>query len=71
MLSIDDSQEGFLPERNTTRYLYKMMTMLSEAKRKKMTAFILLLDFEKAFDSVNISCLITKLNAYGIKGKIL
>lgn len=68
---IDDAQEGFLPEKNTTRYLYKMMASLHEVKRKKMTALILLIDFEKAFDSVSVPCLIAKMAKLGIQGKIL
>ena len=40
---IDDAQEGFLPGRNTSRYLYKMLSSLHEIKRRKKTAFILLI----------------------------
>ena len=68
---LDEAQEGFLPEKNTTRYLYKMMSCLHEVKRKKMTALLLLIDFEKAFDSVSIPCLIAKLSYLGVKGKLL
>ena len=68
---IDDAQEGFLPGRNTSRYLYKMLSSLHEVKRRKMTAFILLIDFEKAFDSVPIPCLIIKLYNNGVGGKFL
>lgn len=68
---IDEAQEGFLPDKNTTRYLYKMISCLSEVKRRKLTALVLLIDFEKAFDSVSVPCLIMKLFRYGIKGKIL
>ena len=69
--TIDEAQEGFLPEKNTTRYLYKMMSCLHEVKRKRMTALLLLIDFEKAFDSVSIPCLIAKLSYLGLKGKML
>ncbi|KAL5262235.1 hypothetical protein ACHWQZ_G007826 [Mnemiopsis leidyi] len=68
---IDESQEGFLPDKNTTRYLYKMLSCLHEIKRRKMTALLLLIDFEKAFDSVSVPCLIAKLYHLGIKGKML
>lgn len=68
---IDDAQEGFLPHRNTTRYLYKMISSIHEVRRKKMTAMILLIDFEKAYDSVPINCLLYKLHKFGIRGKIL
>ena len=67
----DDAQEGLLPGRNTSRYLYKMLSSLHEIKRCKMTAFILLIDFEKAFDSAPIPNLIIKLHNNGVGGKFL
>jgi exonuclease III len=68
---IDDEQEGFRSKRNTTRYLYKMVSRLDESKRKKLTTFLLCIDFSKAFDSVWINGLIVKLYKYNIKGKVL
>ena len=68
---IDECQEGFLPKRNTSRYLYRMISSLHEVKRKKMTAMLLLIDFEKAYDSVPVKCLISKLHDVGVGGKIL
>ena len=68
---MDDAQEGFLPHRNTTRYLYKMLASLHEIRRRKLTAMILLIDFEKAYDSVPVKCLLYKLHELGIRGKIL
>ena len=68
---IDDAQEGFLPHRNTTRYLYKMNASVAEARRRKMSAMLLFLDFEKAFDSVPVTSLIVKLHRYGISGAFL
>ena len=49
---LDSPQEGFTTKRSTTRYLFKLMANLHEARRKKLTAMILLIDFQKAFDSV-------------------
>ena len=68
---IDEAQEGFLPQRNTTRYLYKMTASIAEAKRRKLTAMLLFIDFEKAFDSVPIASLIVKLHRYGVSGLFL
>ena len=68
---LDIEQEGFCPQRSTTRYLFKLMANLNEAKAKKLTSMILLIDFQKAFDSVWIPGLITKLYSYGITGNIL
>ena len=67
---MDDEQEGFLPARSTTRYLYKMLSTLQETRRRKATAFLLLIDFEKAFDSVSHPCLLFKLYKIGVKGKL-
>ena len=68
---IDEAQEGFLPRKNTSRYLYRMIASLKEAQRAKLTSLLLLIDFEKAYDSVPVSCLIVKLHRLGIKGRIL
>ena len=68
---LDTPQEGFCPNKSTTRYLYKLMTNLHSAKQKKLAAMILLIDFEKAFDSVWIPGLVLKLYNYGIKGNFL
>ena len=68
---IDDSQEGFLPQRSTTRYLYKMTAAVAEARRRKLSTILLFLDFEKAFDSVSTTAMIFKLNRNGVAGKFL
>ena len=68
---IDEEQEGFRSQRNTSRYLYKMISRLDESKRKKMTTFLLCIDFSKAFDSVWVNGLIAKLYNYKIRGKVL
>ena len=68
---IDSSQEGFLPNRSTSRYLYKMTASVAEARKRKMSSILLFLDFEKAFDSVSTSAMIFKLSQHGISGKFL
>ena len=68
---IDEEQEGFRPTRNTVRYLYKMIAMLDECRKRKFTTFLLCIDFSKAFDSVWVNGLIVKLNSYNIKGNVL
>ena len=68
---LDEEQEGFRPQRNTARYLYKLVATLDECKRKKLTTFLLCIDFSKAFDSVWVKGLIFKLSKYQIQGNIL
>ena len=68
---LDEDQEGFTRGRSTTRYLFRLVANLNEIKRKKMACIILFIDFEKAFDSVHIPTLITKLNKFGVNGKLL
>ena len=68
---LDDEQEGFRATRNTTRYLYKLIASLKEAQKKKLTTFLLCIDFEKAFDSVWLKGLIVKLHDLNINGRIL
>ena len=68
---LDDEQEGFRSQRNTSRYLYKLISSLDECKRKQLTTFLLCIDFTKAFDSVWIKGIIVKLAKFGIKGRVL
>ena len=68
---IDNAQEGFLPQRSTTRYLYKMSASIAEARKKRLNVILLFCDFEKAFDSISTSAMIFKLNMLGISGDFL
>ena len=68
--NVDEDQEGFIRERSTTRYLFRLLANLEEIKRQKLACIILFLDFEKAFDSVHLPTLMVKLDALGIKGKM-
>ena len=68
---LDEEQEGFLPNRSCTRYLYRLLATLHENRRRKFTSYLLLIDFEKAFDSVPIPFLILKIHRLGIRGRIL
>ena len=67
---IDEEQEGFLPNKNTGRYLYRMVSALKESQRKNLTSLVLLIDFEKAYDSVPIECLLVKVYRLGIRGRL-
>ena len=67
---LDEEQEGFQPGMSTTRYLYRLISQMKRFKQKKMVEICLLIDFEKAFDSVWIKGLLYKLNTAGVTGKV-
>ena len=69
--NLDDDQEGFTAGRSTTRYLFRMIANLNGIKKKKLACIILFIDFQKAFDSVHLPTLITKLNRLGVQGRVL
>ena len=67
---LDEEQEGFQPGMSTTRYLYRLISQMTRFKQQKLVEICLLIDFEKAFDSVWINGLLKKLLAAGVDGKI-
>ena len=48
----DHEQEGFLANRNTTRYLFRLKIEHENLKRQKKVAALKNPDLENAFDSV-------------------
>ena len=68
---LNDEQDGFRCVRNTTRYLYKLKAFRREAQKKKFTAFLLCIDFEKAFVSIWLKELVVKLLQWKIQGNVL
>ena len=68
---IDEEQEGFCPGKSTVRYLYKLSASLKDAQRRRLNAIVLCLDLNKAFNSVWVPALISKLSRFGIEGPIL
>ena len=67
----DSNQEGFIPKRNTIRYLNRLINGIKGDIQRKLTTLCILIDFEKAFDSVWKAGLIVKMHKIGIRGKIL
>ena len=47
-----------------------MTTSIMEARRQKLQSMLLLIDFQKAFDSVPVSSMIFKLEKHGIRGRL-
>ena len=66
-----DSQYGFRNKRSTVLQLLKVLDQWTELLDDGNCLDVLYLDFSKAFDTVPHWRLLNKLQAYGIKGKIL
>ena len=68
---INDWQRAYLKKKEGSEHLYKLSNQLKQAQLKKWTSALLLLDVEKAFDSVWQNGLRLKLHRLGIPVKIL
>ena len=66
-----DKSEGFQSHRSTVRLMYRLKLCCQEVKRNKQKGAVISIDFEKAFDSVWINGLLSKLHQSGGKGKLL
>ena len=67
---LDPDQEGFTKQRNTHRYLNRLILEIKNDLREN-TVIALFVDLEKAFDSVWKKGLIVKLSKLNISGKSL
>ena len=65
-----DSQHGFRPGRSTVSQLLEHYESIIEALEHKFNIDIVMLDYSKAFDKINISILLEKLKKLGIGGQI-
>ena len=68
---ISPHQHGFLPGRSTGSQLLECLENWSKLLEEGSSVDIIYLDFRKAFDAVPHQRLLRKLQAYGIRGKIL
>ena len=65
-----DSQHGFRPGRSTVSQLVEQYESILDALAKKHNIDIIMLDYAKAFDTINHSILLHKLKKLGISGKV-
>ena len=66
--SLFEMQYGFRPGRSCEHALLNAQNSLLESLSKRQISLLLLIDFSKAFDMVEHSILIKKLEHYGIRG---
>ena len=67
---IYEKQFGFRPKHSTSHALVNIVDTISNSLDKGKIAAGVFVDFQKAFDTVDHSILISKLNHYGIRGKM-
>ena len=65
---LSTSQYGFRTNMFTSRALIDLVEEISTSLDKKKYTLGVFIDFKKAFDTVNHSVLIEKLNHYGVRG---
>lgn len=66
---VSEVQSGFIKSRNITDSFLVTQEVVHSLQSKRVKGFILKLDFEKAFDSVNWNILFKALNAFGFGNK--
>lgn len=62
---LPDLQSGFRRQRSTSTALLDVTDNILWAQDRGMCTFLVLLDFSRAFDAINIPLLLAKLNYYG------
>ena len=67
----NDSQHGFRRGRSCLTQLTRHLDYVLNSLNSLLEVDVIYLDFEKAFDKVDIGVLIEKLKKYGVKGKLL
>ena len=68
---ISEQQFGFRKQHSTTHAVTDVHSQISKNLDNKQHTCVILLDFRKAFDTVNHQILLRKLEKYGIRGNIL
>ena len=69
-LLLPDSQHGFRPDRSAVSQLLEQYENTMDAIEDGNNIDIVMLDYAKAFDKINISKLLHKIKSFGIGGEI-
>ena len=69
--SLYENQYGFRPGRSCEHALLNAQNYILDSLNKRQVSLLLLIDFSKAFDMVEHSILLKKLEHYGIRGIVL
>ena len=69
--SLYEMQYGFRPGRSCEHAILNAQNILLESLSKRQVSLLLLIDFSKAFDMVEHTILLKKLEHYGIRGMAL
>ncbi len=69
--TLNESQYGFRKKRSTLHALLNASENIYQACDSKLHTLGIFIDFSRAFDTINHSILLKKLNYYGIKGEML
>ena len=65
-----DSQHGFRPGRSCNVQLLEVICDWAKAEELRLHVDVIYLDYRKAFDIVPFERLLSKIEAYGIRGKV-
>ena len=68
---LSDHQFGFRKQHSTTHVVTDVYSQISNYLDNKQHTCVILLDFKKAFDTVNHQILLQKMEKYGITGNVL